>query len=141
MSGEAIVRVVGNLGGDPELRFTPSGKAVCNFSLANTPRVKGANGEWEDGETLWLRVAVWGNMAEAVVENAHKGTKVLVVGRLTQRSYQTDAGETRTSIDVTADEVGIVPRWQSPQGQGQHRAPAQGQRDPWAPPADDAPPF
>jgi single-strand DNA-binding protein len=142
MSGEAIVRVTGNAGGDAELRFTPSGKAVASFSLANTPRVKNGD-QWEDGDTLWLRVTAWGNMAEAVAENITKGTKVLVVGRLTQQTYTVkDTNEQRTSLQLTADEIGVVPRWQTTQEQAPQRPqqrPVQKQGDPWAG-ANDQPP-
>src|SRR6188768_2343129 len=121
MAGEATVTVIGNCGGDPELRFTSQGTAVASFSLANTPRVKDAKGEWADGETLWMRVTAWNKQAEAITEGVRKGQKVIVVGRLQQKSYQTKEGETRTSLEITADEIGVVPRWPDAAKPASHR--------------------
>lgn len=139
MAGEATVTVVGHVGGDPELRFTSSGTAVASFSLANTPRTKGTNGEWGDGETMWLRVTAWNKQAEAVAEEVRKGQKVIVVGRLAQKSYKTKDGEDRTSLELTADEVGVVPRW-ADGAKSSHRETAPKKRDAWGS-DDDAPPF
>jgi single-strand DNA-binding protein len=102
MSGETTLTVVGNLAADPELRFTPSGDAVANFSVASTPRVF-KNNEWVDGETLWMRCAVWKEQAEGVAELT-KGTRVVVTGKLKQRSYEKD-GVNHTVIEMEADEV------------------------------------
>lgn len=112
MAGEASITVVGNVGGDPEIRFTQSGKAVASFSIANTPRKKNAAGDWEDDETLWLRVNVWGWKGEAAAETIRKGNRVIVVGRLSPRTWETKEGEQRTSLEVTADEVAVIPKGQ-----------------------------
>jgi len=140
MAGEATVTVIGHCGGDPELRFTSSGTAVASFSLANTPRIKSANGEWGDGETLWLRVTAWNKQAEAVAEEVRKGQKLIVVGRLQQKSYKTKDGEDRTSLELTADEVGVVPRWAdgAKPSQGETGRRQQQKKGGWD---DDAPPF
>ena len=106
MSGETVITIVGNCATEPELRFTPSGKAVANFSVGSTPRTfdKNAN-EWRDGETLWMRCSVWGDVAENVAESIQRGSRVIVTGRLKQRSYDKD-GEKRTVMELDVDEVG-----------------------------------
>ena len=107
MAGETQVTVVGNLTGDPELRFTPSGAAVANFTVASTPRTfDRQSNEWKDGETLFLRCSIWREAAESVAESLTKGTRVIVVGRLVQRSYETREGEKRTVVELQVDEVG-----------------------------------
>ncbi|GAB2464131.1 single-stranded DNA-binding protein [Xylanimonas ulmi] len=107
MAGETVVTVVGNLVADPELRFTPSGAAVANFRIASTPRTfdRQAN-EWKDGESLFLSCSVWRETAENVAESLTKGMRVIVQGRLTQRSYETREGEKRTVVELQVDEVG-----------------------------------
>ena len=107
MAGETTITVVGNLTTDPELRFTPSGSAVANFTIASTPRTfdRQAN-EWKDGETLFLRASVWREAAENVAESLTKGTRVIVSGRLKSRSYETKEGEKRTVIELEVDEIG-----------------------------------
>lgn len=106
MSGETIITVVGNLTADPELRFTPSGAAVANFTVASTPRIFDSKAQdYRDGETLFMRVSVWRDQAEAVAESLVKGTRVVVTGKLEQRSYETREGEKRTSYEMQADEV------------------------------------
>ena len=106
MSGETILTIVGNLTGDPELRFTPSGAAVANFTVASTPRIFDSKAqEHRDGDTLFMRVSVWREQAESVTESLTKGTRVVVTGRLEQRSYETREGEKRTSYEMQADEV------------------------------------
>ena len=107
MAGDTVITVVGNLTADPELRFTPSGAAVANFTVASTPRTfdKNAN-EWKDGEALFLRCSVWRQAAENVAESLHRGTAVIVQGRLKQRSYETKEGEKRTVYELDVDEVG-----------------------------------
>lgn len=107
MAGETTITVIGNLTGDPELRFTASGAAVANFTVASTPRTfdRQAN-EWKDGETLFMRCSVWREAAENVAESLTKGTRVIVQGRLTQRSYETREGEKRTVVELAVDEVG-----------------------------------
>lgn len=107
MSGETVITVVGSLGGDPELRFTPNGDAVSNFSVASTPRVfdRQAN-DFKDGETLWLRCNAWRDMAQNVAESLHRGDRVIVQGRLKSRSFETREGEKRTVMELDVDEVG-----------------------------------
>ena len=107
MAGDTSITIVGNLVGDPELRFTPSGQAVATFRIASTPRFldKGSN-EWKDGEGLFLSVNVWRQMAENCAESLTKGSRVIVQGRLKQRSYETREGEKRTVYEIEADDVG-----------------------------------
>lgn len=114
MAGETIITVVGNLTNDPELRFTPSGSAVANFTIASTPRTfdKQSN-EWKDGETLFLRASVWREAAENVAETLTKGTRVVAQGRLKSRSYETKEGEKRTVMELEVDEVGPSLRYAS----------------------------
>ena len=107
MAGDTLITVVGNLTADPELRFTPSGAAVANFTVASTPRTFDKNtNEWKDGDALFLRCAVWREAAENVAESLHKGTAVIVQGRLKQRSFETKEGEKRTVVELDVDEVG-----------------------------------
>lgn len=107
-----MVTVVGNLTGDPELRYTSTGTAVANFTVAQTPRTfDRASGEWHDGETLFLRCNVWRQTAEHLMESVVKGARVMVVGRLKQRSFAVDEGERRTVIELHADEVGVSLRY------------------------------
>ena len=107
MAGDTIITVVGNLTADPELRFTPSGAAVANFTVASTPRAfdKQSN-EWKDQEALFLRCSVWREAAENVAESLTKGNRVIVQGRLKARSYETKEGERRTSMELEVDEIG-----------------------------------
>ena len=105
--GDIQVTFVGNLTSDPELRFTPSGAAVANFTVACTPRTLDKNtNEWKDGETTFLRCQVWRQYAENVAESLTKGARVIVTGRLKQRSYETKEGEKRTSIEVDVEDIG-----------------------------------
>ncbi len=107
MAGETIITVVGNLTDDPELRFTPSGAAVSNFTVASTPRTfDRQSGEWRDGDPLFLRCSVWRQMAEHVAESLERGMRVVVQGRLKQRSFETREGEKRTVVELDVDEVG-----------------------------------
>lgn len=107
MAGETPITVVGNLVDDPELRFTPSGQAVANFRIASTPRTfDRQSNEWKDGESLFLTCNVWRQYAENVAESLSKGMRVIVQGRLKQRSYETREGEKRTVFEVEVDEVG-----------------------------------
>jgi single-strand DNA-binding protein len=107
MAGETTITVVGNLTDDPDLRFTPSGAAVANFTVASTPRFfdKQTN-EWKDGEALFLRCSIWRQAAENVAESLQRGMRVIVQGRLRQRSYETREGEKRTTFEVDVEEVG-----------------------------------
>jgi single-strand DNA-binding protein len=157
MAGETTITVIGNLTADPELRFTPSGAAVASFTVASTPRTFDRNtGEWKDGDALFLRCNIWRQAAENVAESLTRGSRVLVSGRLRQRSFETREGEKRTVVELEVDEVGPslryatakinkVSRGSSGGGGGYgSSAPAD---DPWgsAPPAasaaDDEPPF
>jgi single-strand DNA-binding protein len=107
MAGETLITVVGNLTADPELRFTPSGAPVANFTVASTPRnFDKQSGEWKDGDALFLNCAVWRQAAENVAESLTKGMRVIVQGRLRQRSYETREGEKRTVFEVDVEEIG-----------------------------------
>jgi single-strand DNA-binding protein len=107
MAGETVITVVGNLTDDPELRFTPSGAAVAKFRVASTPRtLDRASGEWKDGEPLFLACNIWRDAAEHVAESLQRGARVIVTGRLRQRSYETREGEKRTVYELEVDEIG-----------------------------------
>lgn len=107
MAGDTTITVVGNLTADPELRFTPSGAAVANFTVASTPRIYDRqSGEWKDGEALFLRCNIWREAAENVAESLIRGARVIVTGRLKQRSFETREGEKRTVVEVEVDEIG-----------------------------------
>lgn len=107
MAGETVITVVGNLVDDPELRFTPSGAAVAKFRVASTPRIfDRQTSEWKDGEALFLTCSVWRQAAENVAESLTKGTRVIVQGRLKQRSYEDREGIKRTVYELDVDEVG-----------------------------------
>src|ERR1700710_140520 len=107
MAGETVITVIGNLTSDPELRFTPSGAAVANFTVASTPRTFDRQSqEWKDGEALFLRCNVWRQVAENVAESLTRGSRVIVSGRLKQRSFDTKEGEKRTVIELEVDEIG-----------------------------------
>ena len=161
MAGETTITVIGNLTNDPEMRFTPSGSAVANFTIASTPRTFDTNSkEWKDGETLFLRAAVWREAAENVAESLTKGMRVIVSGRLKSRSYETKEGEKRTVIELEVDEIGPslkyanakVNRTQRTGGDGSGSSQSgnrsnggfggsSAQEDPWATPASQDPPF
>jgi len=155
MAGETIITVVGNLTDDPELRFTPSGAAVANFTVASTPRNFDKNtNEWVDGEAMFLRCSIWRQAAENVAESLQRGMRVVVQGRLKARTYETREGEKRTVFEIEVDEIGPSLKFAtakvnrtSRQGggggySGGGAAPAGGQagqpaaaNDPWATPA------
>ena len=169
MAGETVITVIGNLTADPELRFTPSGAAVANFTVASTPRTFDRQSqEWKDGEALFLRCNVWRQPAENVAESLTRGMRVMVSGRLRQRSFETREGEKRTVVELEVDEVGPSLRYATAKvnkvsrgsggggfgggggGGGGGSAPAGGgYDDPWGsapaagsgPSADDEPPF
>ena len=139
MSGETLITVIGNLTGDAELRFTPSGAAVANFTVASTPRkFDRQSNEWKDGDTLFMRCSIWRDAAENVAESLTRGTRVIAQGFLVQRSYETKEGEKRTVVELEVQEVGPslryatakVNRTQRSASQGGH--PQQGGDDPWA---------
>jgi single-strand DNA-binding protein len=107
MAGDTTITVIGNLTDDPELRFTPSGAAVAKFRVASTPRfLDRQSGEWKDGEPLFLACNIWRDTAEHVAESLQRGSRVIVTGRLRQRSYETREGEKRTVIELEVDEIG-----------------------------------
>lgn len=147
MSNDTQITLSGNLTGDPELRFTPSGVAVASFTVASTPRTfDKAKNEWVDGDTLFLRCSVWREQAESVAESLAKGTRVIVTGRLVQRSFETREGEKRTVFEVQVDEVAPslkyatakVTRTQTNRagGPGTARAASGQDQDPWGAPSD-----
>ena len=163
MSGETIITIVGNCTSDPELKFTPSGAAVANFTVASTPRTfdKAAN-DWKDGDAMFLNCSVWRQAAENVAETLTKGMRVIVQGRLKSRSYQNKDGQDVTRFEVEVDEVGpclryatakvtkTQPGWSNPGPKshvsgsaGNWASPAKTQgADPWAKSdANDEPPF
>ena len=107
MAGDTIITIIGNLTADPEMRFTPSGAAAASFTVASTPRIFDRQaGEWKDGQALFMRCQAWRAMAENIAESLTKGTRVIVQGRLTQRSYTTREGEQRTVVEMQVDEIG-----------------------------------
>jgi single-strand DNA-binding protein len=143
-AGDTTITMIGNLVDDPELRFTPSGAAVAKFRVASTPRyLDKATNEWKDGESLFLQCQIWRQAAENVAESLTKGMRVILSGRLKQRSYETKEGEKRTVFEVEVDEVGPslrnatakVTRAQRAGGSGASAAPAAAESfndDPWA---------
>ena len=107
MAGDTIITVIGNLTSDPELRWTPSGAAVANFTIASTPRtLDRQTQEWKDGEALFMRCNVWREAAENVAESLTRGSRVVAQGRLKQRSFETKEGEKRTVVELEVDEIG-----------------------------------
>jgi single-strand DNA-binding protein len=165
MAGETVITIVGNLTADPELRFTPSGAAVANFTVAATSRTfDRQSGEWRDGDTLFMRCNIWRQAAENVAETLTRGMRVMVQGRLRQRSFETREGEKRTVVELEVDEVGPSLRYATAKvtkvsrgAAGEGRTDSSGDaaagadpvEDPWAalpsadsaPAADDQPPF
>lgn len=157
MANEPSITVVGNIATDPELRFTPAGKAVCGFTVASTPRNKDGD-NWVDGTTTWLRCSVWDKVAENVAESLEKGMRVIVQGRLSTREFEHN-GEKRTSLELAVDAIGPELRYATARvvkasregGSSQQSKPAATRggdpwatpaADPWATPATtDAPPF
>ena len=107
MAGETTLTIVGNLTGDPELRFTPAGHAVADFTVASTPRNYDRDaGAWRDGEPLFLRCTAWRQLAEHTAESLTRGTRVIVTGRLRQRSFELTEGVTRTVTELDVDDLG-----------------------------------
>ena len=171
MAGETIITLVGNLTADPELRFTPSGAPVANFTVASTPRTfDRTTSEWKDGEAMFINCSVWRQAAENAAETLTKGMRVIVQGRLKSRSYETREGERRTVFEIEVDEVGPSLRyatakvnrtsggggggysqqggsgggdnnWSSNSGQGGGGGNRQPVNDPWASAQSDEPPF
>ncbi len=167
MAGETVITLIGNLTADPELRFTPSGAAVANFTVASTPRnFDRSSGEWRDGDTMFLNCAVWRQAAENVAESLTKGMRVILSGRLKSRSYETREGERRTVFEVDVDEIGPSlkyasakvqrnapgsggfssgggggDQWSSGQASGGQQSRPPVGNDPWASAQSDDPPF
>ena len=142
MAGETTITVIGNLTDDPELRFTPAGVAVAKFRVASTPRIKDRqSGEWKDGEPLFLSCNLWRQAAENLAESLPRGARVIVSGRLRQRSYETREGEKRTVYELEVDEIGPSLRYATAKVQRMRRSSATGGGqptgdDPWATDAD-----
>ncbi len=140
--GDTTITVVGNLTDDPELRFTPSGAAVAKFRIASTPRnFDKATSEWKDGEPLFLACNIWRQAAENVAESLQRGARVIVTGRLKQRSYETREGEKRTVIELEVDEIGPSLKYATAKVQKMQRSGGQstggtgfggGSDDPWS---------
>ena len=123
MAGETVITVVGNLTDDPELRFTPSGAAVAKFRIASTPlTLDRQSGEWKDGEPLFLACNIWRDAAEHVAESLQRGARVIVQGRLRQRSYETREGEKRTVYELEVDEIGPSLRYATAKVQRMNRS-------------------
>jgi single-strand DNA-binding protein len=162
MAGETVITVIGNLTSDPELRWTPSGAAVANFTIASTPRtLDRQTQEWKDGDALFLRCNVWRQAAENVAESLTRGSRVMAQGRLKQRSFETKEGEKRTVVELEVDEIGPSLRYATASvtksarphdrpgggtgaGDGGAGAARGGSDDPWAAPVGDTgeePPF
>lgn len=133
MSTDNNYQIVGNLAADPELRFTPAGKAVCNFTIVATARYKKGD-QWVDGDSISMRCSIWQAAAENVAETLTKGTRVIAVGKLKQRSFETREGEKRTVMELDVDEVGPSLKWVSARVNRSERAkaaaPVDGD-DPW----------
>ncbi len=132
MASENQLIIVGNLTDDPELRYTPNGAAVVTFSVAVSFRVKDESGQWKDGDTSFFRVNAWRSLAENVAESLTKGTRVMVSGRLKQRSWETQEGERRTVVEIEADEVGPSLKWATAKVERQGRSNASAD---WSAPA------
>ena len=111
MAGETTITVVGNLTDDPELRYTANGAAVANFRVAYSTRIRDAAGNWTDGETSFFTVNCWRALAENAAESLTRGTRVVVTGRLKQRSWENQEGEKRTVIEIEADDLGPSLKW------------------------------
>lgn len=112
MAGETLITIIGNLVDDPELRYTPNGDAVANFRVASTPRVYDReSAEWSDGESMFLTCTVWRTYAENVAQSLNRGNRVIVYGRLKQRSYENREGENRTVYEIDVEDVGPALRF------------------------------
>jgi len=136
MANETITTIVGNLTADPELRFTPAGHAVANFTVASTPRTfDRQSGEWRDGDALFMRCTIWRDAAEHIAESLTRGDRVVVQGRLRQRSFETRDGDKRTVVELDVDDVGPSLRYATVNVTKAHRAAAD------SPGGSDKPPF
>lgn len=116
MAGETPITIIGNIVAEPELRFTPAGAAVCNFRVASTPRrYNSQTNQWEDGEAMFLTCNAWKHLAENTAESLAKGMRVIVTGKLKQRSFQTREGENRSVFEIDVEEVGPSLRYSTAQ--------------------------
>lgn len=132
MAGDTVITVIGNLTADPEIRYTPSGTAVANFTIASTPRSFDKQaGEWKDGEALFLRCNLWRQAAENVAESLTRGARVIAQGRLQQRSFTTKEGDKRTVIEFAVDEIGPSLKWATAKVNTAERTKGSTE-DPWA---------
>ena len=109
MAGEGVITVTGNIGNDVGIAFTSSNKAYLKFSIANTPRIK-KDEVWQDGATTWFNCTIWGRDAETAIEHLRKGTRVIVTGRFAGNTYTDKEGKERTSLDISVDSYGVIPR-------------------------------
>ncbi|MGV9386078.1 single-stranded DNA-binding protein [Nonomuraea sp. NPDC003707] len=151
MSGETTITIIGNLTGDPELRYTQTGTAVAGFTIASSARTYDKQVEqWKDGEVLFMRCSAWRDLGEHVTESLTRGTRVIASGRLRMRTYETSDGDKRTITEMTVDEIGPSLRFATAKPQKAARAGGNGHGngapadDPWAsanPYQGDEPPF
>ncbi|MEV4888761.1 single-stranded DNA-binding protein [Nonomuraea sp. NPDC055795] len=148
MSGETTITIIGNLTGDPELRFTGTGTAVASFTIASSSRAYNKQVEqWQDGEVLFMRCSAWRDLGEHVAESLTRGTRVIATGRLRMRTFETSDGDKRTVIEMTVDEIGPSLRFATAKphkaARSAHNGHDNGTGDPWAntAPAGDKPPF
>jgi single-strand DNA-binding protein len=109
MAGEALISVTGNIGNDVGIAFTSGNKAYLKFSIANTPRIK-KDEVWQDGATTWFNCTIWGRDAETAIEHLRKGTRVIVTGRFAGNTYTDKEGKERTSLDISVNSYGVIPR-------------------------------
>ncbi len=148
MAGEPTITITGNVAGEADLRYSPSGVAVCNFTVASTPREKDRQTDkWVDKETLWVRVTAFRDDAVNAAESLVKGSRVVVTGRLSQETWETKDGEKRTTMKLIADEIGASLKWATvtihkPERGAVRARPEAPADDPWASaPAEEEPPF
>lgn len=146
MAGEPTITITGNVAGDPDLRYSPSGVAVVGFTVASTPREKDkTTDKWVDKETLWVRVTAFRDDAVNAAESLVKGSRVVVTGRLSQESWETKEGEKRTTMKLIADEIGASLKWATVTIHKPERGAVRASKpadDPWAAaPAEEEPPF
>lgn len=145
MANETTLTLAGNLTADPELRYTPAGAALCKFTVASTPRNYDKNtSEWKDGDPLFMNCSAWREMAENIAESLHKGSRVLVTGRLKLNRWKTPEGENRQAMQLDVEEVGPSLRYATAQVKKLTRtggAPAAGAADPWESNTNAEPPF
>ena len=134
MAGETPITIIGNIVAEPELRYTPAGAAVCNFRVASTPRTYNRNtGQWEDGEAMFLTCNAWKQLGENTANTLAKGMRVIVNGKLKQRSFQTREGDNRTVFEIDVEEVGPSLRYATAQvNRTQQGAPQSNTGNAWA---------